>query len=170
VVDLTDEALEHFDAFSDHCPVGVSLQRVAKCMRPCRVRVRGEEPVHLFAPLGLQQGPVEELEAHAADGRMHHIVERLQPCARPCPRKGLRRKKGRRRENLVDVLADHRGLEDHLAVVHQRRNNAVRVELQVFRPQMLEPEKLEAPVGPGQVLLGKHHAHFERVDRVPLVK
>src|SRR5262249_43885168 len=72
-------------------------------------------------------------------------------------------------EDLVEVLGDHVRLEDHPVAMRERRDDPVRVELQVPIALLLEPGEVEPAGLPGEALFEERDAHAPgagRADRV----
>ena len=62
------------------------------------------------------------------------------------------------RSNLLEVLADHRGIDDGSAVVHQRRHDAVGIEREICGGQVRAGREFDRMTGPSQALLGQAQA------------
>src|SRR5271169_7192546 len=76
----------------------------------------------------------EDISDHGEfDDRREPLVARIDELAHSRRLKRIVRRELRSLEDRVDVLIDDGGLSDRLAVVHQGRHDAFRVDREVFR-------------------------------------
>src|SRR5580693_4054079 len=80
----------------------------------------------------------------------------------------LLRHQRRRWERLIQVIKDQRGFDDRAAVVHQRRHDTVRVELQIGRIELVPAQGEEMFLGV-EAFLDERNAHLLRADRIDIV-
>ncbi|HEX4042998.1 MAG TPA: hypothetical protein VHY10_14965, partial [Xanthobacteraceae bacterium] len=69
----------------------------------------------------------------------------------------------------VDVLVYDGGLTHRRAVVHQGRDDAVRIYGEIFGFELIKLEQIDVPAGPGHALFLQGHAAANRTDGAPKV-
>jgi hypothetical protein len=55
----------------------------------------------------------------------------------------IRRDKARLWEGVIEIFTDQGGLDDRLAIMNERRNNALWIELQIFRIVLLGLKQID---------------------------
>src|SRR5271166_4130261 len=96
---------------------------------------------------------------------MEQLVHGLRPQPHLGPLErfgGLQRRGG---EHVVDVLADHRRLDDRMTVVDKRWNHRLRVELDIGGVELIALEDIDVVALPLEPLLGQSEANFRRTYR-----
>src|SRR6185437_10884005 len=73
------------------------------------------------------------------------------------------------REAIIEIFDDDVGLDDDLAVVIDRRDDALLIDLAVERLPMLEREQVDMLALEGDLLFGEAHPHLLRANRTPIV-
>jgi hypothetical protein len=97
--------------------------------------------------------------------RVHLVVEALGPEAGRVPLPRVCRPHRRIREGVVEVLVDQRRLDQHRAVVHQRRHHVLPVERDVFRVVLRPGDQVDLVRDELEILLGEDQAHLLRACR-----
>jgi hypothetical protein len=93
-----------------------------------------------------QKTHVERRHPHR---RGRHLLEIAHPGAHLGALRHIGGRQARGRVLFVQVFANHAGIDDHVIAVHERRHHAVRVELEIFRLELIlsltevEPDVLE---------------------------
>jgi len=88
----------------------------------------------------------------------HRQLERL-PHLRLRARPGITRVERRVGKDVVEILGDDVRLVEHPLSVHERRDDAVRVQGQVLRALLLHPRQVDEARRPGEALFEQHRAH-----------
>jgi hypothetical protein len=99
---------------------------------------------------------------------VHVFVHQLGGQAQLAPTDRIGRQQRRAGKDLVDVMHDDGRLDDDLAVMHQGRNDRVRVELHVSGVELVAAQREQLPV-PIDVLLGQSEPRLDRAHRSPAV-
>jgi hypothetical protein len=68
--------------------------------------------------------------------------------------------------DLVEIFDDDRGIDDDLAVVVERRHDAVRIERQIVRLELVAGQEVELLLGERLALGVEHEAHPLRAGRL----
>jgi hypothetical protein len=113
----------------------------------------------------------DESHRHAlADGAaidMQPFVDQLGPEPHLRTFESIRRTQRRRRKHVLEIFQDDLGFAQHASVMHQRRDQATRVELQIIRTVLLPlPHAgIDEAAFPGEALFGKAQPHLLRRGR-----
>ena len=73
------------------------------------------------------------------------------------------------RERVLEILADHGRLGDHLAVGDQHGYNALRIDGEELRAKLLTAEDVDVVPRPLETLLGERETDFGRARGRPVV-
>jgi hypothetical protein len=103
------------------------------------------------------------MPAPHAERRTEVFVDELAPHAHLRSLGEILRPQRHLGKRVVEILVDHRRLGDHGAVVHQDRHLAVGIQLQEFRPMLLETQQVDIVADELQVLFLQAQQSLHRI-------
>ena len=133
-------------------------------------RVSLDDRLHLLRRVVVEDRvPVRSGIGQHAGHRMQPLVDPLGPDPHRGEVAGVGRPERRVGKDVVEILADHSGLNDRPPVVDQGRHDRVGVELEVPLLELLAPEHVHDLARPLRLLFVEHDPHLGRADRASLV-